>query len=69
MTARPVEHSTEERCAEPLFAPEPCDERKRLALVEVSKLYALTDVEGRGARVLDEVGGRGDAEQAEREAA
>src|SRR5207253_6368913 len=68
MTARPVEHASKERRAEILFAAEPRGERKRLVLVEVRKLYPLPDVEGSGARVFDEVGGRGDAEQAEREA-
>jgi hypothetical protein len=69
VAARPVEHAPDERLAEPRVAAEAGGEGARLRLVEVRQLDPLPDVEGRGARVLDEVGGRGDAEQAERQAA
>src|ERR1044072_260626 len=67
MPARPIEHAAEQRRAELLFPAQPGGERTRLVLVEVGKLYPLADVEGRRPRVLDEVGGGCDTEQAERE--
>src|SRR5256714_1857113 len=68
MAARPIEHAAQQVLTGTRLATEARGERSRFLLGEVGQLDSASDVEGRGARVAYEVGGRGDAEQAEGEA-